>query len=390
MNQQPLSDITVLDLSHILSGPFVTMTLGDFGARIIKVEPPSGDATRKWGPPFLGHDAAYFYAINRNKESVEVDLKDPAGRAFFERMVRQADVVVENFRPGTLQKLGYDFPRLITWNPRIILCSISGFGQTGPRHGQTGFDQIAQGMSGLMSVTGEAGGEPLRAGFSVGDLSAAMWALVGILVALRHRDKTGEGQWVDVSLLDSLISFQTFQAQNYFATGQDPVPCGSAHPNLVPYQAFRCQDGYINVAVGNDNLWRAFCQALNLPLADDPKFRTNPDRVAHKDELLAIISDRLATEPVSRALDTLAQYGVPAGPIYKISEVFEDAQVKSRHLLFSFDSETLGSIYQINTPVKLSKTPPVPRSVPPQFGEHTEKVRQEIFVDSPGIVPGRP
>ena len=375
----PLSDITVLDLSHILSGPFATMTLGDFGARVIKVESPAGDSTRKWGPPFLGDDAAYFYAINRNKESVQIDLKDDKGREFFEKLVLQADVVVENFRPGTLSKLQFDFSRLRELNPEIILCSISGFGQTGPKHMQTGFDQIAQGMSGLMSVTGNSNGEPMRAGFSVGDLSAAMWALVGILIAVRHRDKTGEGQWVDVSLVDSLISFQTFQAQNYFATGQNPQPCGSAHPNLVPYQAFRCRDGFINIAVGNDNLWRSFCLALDLPLADDPKFRTNPDRVDNKNELLALITARLAVETVNKALDIFNQFGVPAGPIYRLSEVFQDEQVMARNMVFSFPSDTREIIQQISTPIKLSETPATPRTAPPKLGEHTEKVWRELY-----------
>lgn len=380
MTTLPLSDLLVLDLSHILSGPFATMTLGDFGARVIKIEPPGGDATRKWGPPFLGQDAAYFYAINRNKESVQIDLKDPQGQAFFERLVSRADVLVENFRPGTLAKLGWPFDRLHQVNPRLILCSISGFGQTGPRHLDPGFDQIAQGMSGLMSVTGSPDGEPARAGFSVGDLSAAMWALVGILVALRHRDRTGEGQWVDVSLLDSLISFQTFQAQNYFATGQDPRPNGSAHPNLVPYQAFRCSDGYLNIAVGNDGLWQAFCQALGLEhLADHPDYRTNPDRVAHKTALLQLIGERLSQETVASAWDKLRAKGVPAGPIYPISQVFHDPQVQARGLLFSMEHPEVGPVNQLNTPVRLSATPSTPRTPPPRLGEHTQAVQAEVF-----------
>lgn len=383
MPRQPLSDVTVLDLSHILSGPFATMTLGDFGARVIKIEAPSGDATRKWGPPFLNDDAAYFYAINRNKESVTLDLKDPEGRRVFQQLVKRADIVVENFRPGTLTKLGFDFSHLRDLNSRIILCSISGFGQTGPRRTQTGFDQIAQGMSGLMSVTGDPGGEPLRAGYSVGDLSAAMWALVGILIALRHRDQTNEGQWVDVSLLDSLISFQTFQAQNYFATGHNPEPGGSAHPNLVPYQAFHCQDGYVNIAVGNDNLWHAFCRALDLDLADNPRYRTNADRFAHKQELVAIIAKRLATLSVQEALTRFEEFSVPAGPVYRLSEVFDDPQVRARELLFTMDVENIGTLHQINTPVKLSKTPPAARSAPPRMGEHTDTVCREMSAQNP-------
>lgn len=375
----PLSDITILDLSHILSGPFATMTLGDFGARVIKVEPPSGDATRKWGPPFIGDNAAYFYAINRNKESVQIDLKTPEGQEFFTRLASQADVVVENFRPKTLEKLGFGFPQLQAINPRMILCSISGFGQTGPRSHQVGFDQIAQGMSGLMSVTGEAQGRPSRAGFSIGDLSAGLWAISGILLALRHRDRSGEGQWIDVSLLDSLISLQTFQAQNFFATGQNPTPHGSAHPNLVPYQAFSCRDGFVNVAVGNEGIWRAFCRGLDLSIADDPRFRTNPDRVAHKNELLSLLDQHFAQLTVEQALNRLTPLGVPAGPIYSLSEVFTDTQVAARGAAFVMETSTAGNVHQLATPVKMSSTPPIPQCPPPQLGEHTHRVYEELY-----------
>ncbi len=381
MNRQPLDDLIVLDLSHILSGPFVTMTLGDFGARIIKIEPPGGDATRQWGPPFLGHDAAYFYAINRNKESVQLDLKSADGRQLLEQLVRRADVMVENFRPGTLDKLGFGFSRLHAMNSRLILCSISGFGQTGPRAHQAGFDQIAQGMSGLMSVTGEPNREPVRAGFSIGDLSAAMWALVGILIALRHRDRTDQGQWVDVSLLDSLISFQTFQAQNFFATGQNPPRCGSAHPNLVPYQAFKTQDGYVNVAIGNDRLWQAFCAALEAPWGTDPRYATNRDRVQHKQELLALIQDQLLKAPTHHWMAAFERHQVPAGPIYSFHEVFSDQQVIHRGLVGR--AEANGEvIYQLNTPVKMSETPAAIKSLPPRLGEHTEAVRREFAAAS--------
>lgn len=379
----PLSDITVLDLTRILSGPYATMALGDFGARIIKVESPQGDDTRAWGPPFMGDDAAYFYAINRNKESVVLNLKDPADRRVFEKMVRKADVVVENFRPGAMERLGLGFDRLSAINPGIILCSISGFGQTGPKRALPGFDQIAQGMSGLMSVTGEPDGKPNRAGFSVADLSAAMWALSGILLALRYRDREGRGQWVDVSLLDSLISFQTFQAQNYFASGKDPAPKGSAHPNLVPYQVFKAKDGYFNVAVGNDSLWQALCQALQLnEMADDARFTKNSDRFAHRHELLPMLEKIFESYTIREVLDRLNGHGVPAGPIYKLSQVFEDEQVKARDMLFEMSRPDVGVIKQLGVPVKLSESPGHPRTPPPRLGQDTDRVKREFSPDS--------
>lgn len=383
MPDLPLSDITVLDLSRILSGPFATMTLGDFGARVIKVEPPGGDDTRSWGPPFLGEDAAYFLSCNRNKESVQLDLKQDAGRAAFTELVQHADVVIENFRPGTLERLGFGFDRLHALNPRLILCSISGFGQTGPKSGLAGFDQIAQGMAGLMAVTGEPGSSPMRVGFSVADLSAAMWALFGIMVALRHRERTGVGQWVDVALLDAMISFQTYQAQNYFVTGKNPEPSGGRHPNLVPYQVFRSRDGYFNVAVGNQTLWRAFCKALELDIVDDPRFRTNPDRVAHRDELVSMLQERFSQHDTADIVETLNRAGVPVGPIYQISQVFDDPQVHAREMLFELLRDDTGPIKQVGVPVKLSLTPGAPRSAPPRLGQHTASILREFLEDSP-------
>lgn len=374
----PLSDITVLDLSRILSGPFATMALGDFGARIIKIEPPEGDPTRTWGPPFVGEDAAYFLSVNRNKESVVLNLKEPDGIRVFEELARKADVVVENFRPGALDRLGIGYDRLRALNPHIILCSISGYGQTGPRRTQPGFDQIAQGMSGLMSVTGEPGGPPVRSGFSIADLAAAMWAVYGIMLALRHRDRTGEGQWVDVALLDAIVSFQTYHAQNQFATGKDPEPHGGAHANIVPYQVFRAKDGHFNVAVGTPALWQAFCRALELPIARDPRFVTNRDRVAHREELIGILDDLFGTMTVSEVVDRLTTAGVPAGPILHVSEVFTDPQIVEREMLIELDGEDGVRSRQLGVPVKLSATPGKPRSVPPRLGSSTDSIRSEL------------
>ena len=374
----PLSDITILDLSRILSGPFVTMTLGDFGARVIKVESPAGDDTRTWGPPFVGEDAAYYLSCNRNKESIQLDLKSPEDRAVFARLVGQADVVVENFRPGTMRKLGYSLEQLQAINPKVILCSISGYGQTGPKSLLPGFDQIAQGMSGLMSVTGVPGGEPLRAGFSVADLAAAMWALFGIMAALRHRDRTSEGQWVDVALVDALISFQTFQAQNYFATGKDPRPTGGGHPNLSPYQVFQARDGHFNVAVGNQSLWHAFCTALGLEIEDDERFRTNSDRVTNRTVLTALLQERFSQTDMDEIVTVLSRAGVPAGHVYRISQVFADEQVLAREMVCDLERPDTGTIRQLGIPVKLSKSPGRMRSAPPRLGEHSEAIRREF------------
>jgi len=374
----PLSDITVLDLSRILSGPFTSMALGDFGARVIKVEPPGGDDTRSWGPPFVAGDAAYFLAMNRNKESVVLDLKDPRGRAALEKLVQRSDVVLENFRPGTLARLGFGYGHLKELNPRVILCSVSGYGQTGPKSHLPGYDQIAQGMGGLMSVTGEPSGPPVRAGFSVADLAAAMWALYGIMLALRHRDRTGEGQWVDIALLDAMISFQTYQAQNQFASGKDPTRHGSAHPNLAPYQTFRARDGYVSVGVGNDHLWRRFCEALGLDIAGDARFRTNPDRVMHRQELLEILGPVFAGQSAALLIERLVAAGVPAGPVNTISQVFQDPQVLARDMVVTLDDPERGPLRQIGIPVKLSATPGSLRTLPPRLGEHTEAVLREL------------
>lgn len=377
----PLSDLVVLDLTRILSGPFATMALGDFGARIIKVEPPGGDDTRTWGPPFVGDDAAYFFAVNRNKESVVLDLRRAEDLKVLEELVRTADVVVENFRPGTIDRLGIGYERLRELNPRIILCSISGFGQTGPKRTMAGFDLIAQGMGGLMSVTGEPGRPPVRVGFAVADLAAAMWALYGIMVAVHHRDRTGEGQWVDVSLLDAIISFQTYQAQNEFVTGKDPGPTGSAHANIAPYQAFRTKDSYVNLAVGNQNLWERLCKELDLDIVDDPRFATNPDRVINREELIAILEPIFARETSDALVQRLTAAGIPAGPVYTISQVFRDPQVLARDMLFEMEHPQWGSVRQIGQPVKLSATPASPRSAPPRLGEHTQAVRAEAEAD---------
>lgn len=354
------------------------MALGDYGARVIKVEEPDGDETRRWGPPFLGEDAAYFFALNRNKESVVLDLKRPEDHALLLSIARTADIVVENFRPGTLDRLGCGWEALRAVNPRIILCSISGFGQTGPKSRLPGFDQIAQGMGGLMSVTGEADGPPVRSGFAVADLAASMWALYGIMLALRQRDLTGEGQWIDVALLDSIISFQTFQAQNYFATSESPKRHGGAHPNIVPYQVFDAQDGPFNLAVASEIQWRRLCTALDLGISDDPRFSSNRERVRNRTEVIAVLSAIFKERRLEDLLPLLWQHEIPAGPIYRIGDVFSDPQVLDRGLVQQVEHPTLGTLNQVRAPLRMSMAEPVMRTPPPRRDESGERLRREF------------
>src|ERR1700686_2624952 len=294
----PLAGVRVLDLSRILSGPFATMIFADLGADVIKLENPrTGDDTREWAPPYQGDQSAYFLSVNRNKRGIAVDLKTAQGREIGLRLVDRADIVVENFRPGTAARLGLGYDDLHARNPGLIYASISGFGQTGPFASEPGYDAIAQALGGVMSVTGEAEGEPVRVGNSAADLGAAMWAAIGILAALHERHTTGCGEWIDISLLDGQIASLTYLAGGYFASGEGPRRYGSAHPSIVPYRALHTGAGLLMVAVGNDTLWRRFASLLGLAgLADDPRFDTNPQRVANRTELITIIEAALAAK----------------------------------------------------------------------------------------------
>lgn len=370
----------MLDLTRILTGPYCTMMLADFGARVIKIEPPTGDDTRTWGPPFVKGESAYFLSINRNKESVVLDLKQEADREALRELVKQADVLVENFRPGTMDRWQLGYAQLSSLNPRLVMASISGFGATGPGRMQPGYDILAQAMGGLMSVTGEMGGRPLKAGFSVADIGAGMWAAFGILTAIHNRQRTGRGQWIDTSLFETIIAWQTYQAGNYFASGRVPGPLGTAHPNIAPYQALACQDGHVVVACGNDRLWGKMCRALGIEWGDDPQFRTNPDRVNHRDLLIARLEEHLATWTAREVWDRLAEAGVPAGPIQDFAQVFQDPQVLARDMLVTMDHPVAGTIRMTGIPVKLSETPGEIRRPPPCFGEHTESVRAEFNI----------
>jgi formyl-CoA transferase/CoA:oxalate CoA-transferase len=378
----PLAGLRVLDLTRALSGPFATMVLGDLGADVIKVEDVwHGDDTRRWGPPFQGDDAAYFLSVNRNKRGLSVNMKDPAGRDIVRRLAAGSDILVENFRPGTAARLGVGYAELARRNPGLIYASISGYGQTGPSAELPGYDAVAQAVSGMMSVTGEPDGEPVRSGTSSADVGAGMWALIGILAALHAREASGQGQLVDVSLLDGQIAWLTYVAGKYFATGVTPGRHGSAHESLTPYQVFPTADAPLMVAVGSDGLWRRFTSATGLgELTDDPRYATNPDRVRNRDTLIPLITETLAAKSCAEWTDLLATAGVPAGPVNTVPAALEQPQVAAREMVVEVEHPVAGPLKMLGSPIKLSAQPPPAsylRRPPPVLGEHTDEILAE-------------
>jgi crotonobetainyl-CoA:carnitine CoA-transferase CaiB-like acyl-CoA transferase len=376
---RPLDDLMVVDLTRALAGPYGTMMLADLGARVIKVETPDGgDDTRGWGPPFYNGESAYFLSINRNKQSLTLNLKDPRGRDLLLRLLRGADVLVENFRPGAMDRLGLGYAAVHEIAPRLVYCSISGFGQTGAYRERAAYDLIVQGMGGIMGITGEPDGAPMRVGVAIADICAGMFAAYGILAALRVRERTGLGQWVDAAMLDGQVAWMTYMAANYFATGENPPRVGSAHLNLVPYQPFATRDGFVNVAVGSEGLWQKFCQALEIPIAGDPRFATNADRVANRAALLDLLVPVFARRTTAEWAECLLRGGVPAGPIYRMNEVMEDPQVRHREMVVEVEHPNAGRIRVNGVPLKFSDTPGGVVSPPPVLGEHSEAVLREI------------
>ena len=371
----PLHGITVLDLTRVLSGPYCSMLLADMGARVIKIEQPGkGDDTRGWGPPFVEGESAYFLSINRNKESVTLDFKRPEGRAILNRLIATSDVLVENFRPGTLAKLGLDYQTLAASHPRLVHASISGFGHTGPRSGEAGYDAVMQGEGGLMSITGAADGPPFRLGVAIADIVSGMFAAQGITLALFARERTGRGQQVDIGMLDSVAALLTYQAAIYFATGSAPSRMGNRHPTIVPYETFSAADGDFVLAVGNDDQWRRLCAAADIE--DDGRFATNRARVTRYDELKPVLDERLRRRTRADWIARLAAAGVPCGSVRDLREVFDDAQLAARNMVATLNHPAIGSLRLLGVPVKLSETPASVRTAPPTLGQHTDAVLQ--------------
>ena len=379
-----LAGLTVLDLTRVLSGPYCTMMLADMGARVIKVERPGGgDDTRAWGPPFQSGESAYFLSVNRNKESVTLDLKHPDGRRVLDALIDRADVLAENFRPGALDRMGLGYADLSRRRPDLVYCSISGFGQSGPRRREPGYDAVMQGEGGLMSITGAEDGPAYRLGVAIVDVVSGMFAAYGVAVALLARERTGRGQLVDVGMLDAAAAVLTYQAGSYFATGRAPGRLGNRHPSIAPYESLEAADGELVVAAGNDQLWRALCGVLGLgALADDPRFRTNADRVAARGALRPLLVERLRTRPVADWLTQLKAAGVPCGGVRDLEQVFSDPQIVERAMVVALDHPIAGAIRQLGVPVKLSGTRGAVRTPPPALGQHTDAVlRGDLGID---------
>lgn len=373
---RPIEDLFVVDLSRILSGPICSMMLADMGARVIKIEPPPhGDDTRLWGPPFVGGISTYFHSINRGKQSLGLNLKLDEGKRLLWELIDRADVLLENFRPGVLAGLGFGYDAVSKRNPRLIYCSISGFGQTGPYRDRPGYDVVVQGESGLMDLTGYPDQPPAKVGTSISDIVTGMYAFQGILLALLARQRSSKGQFVDVSLLDSTVSTLTYQALIYLTTGRTPSRMGTRHPSIVPYECFQVKDGFVNIGVTNQKQWTAFCKALGLPeLASDPRFDTMKGRLAHYDVLRQLLTAPLMAMTREQAIAKMAQADIPVGPVNTVGEALEDPQLRAREMIQELTHPEYGTVKQLGIPVKLSETPGVVAGAPPRFGEHNREI----------------
>ena len=372
-----LEGLRVLDVTQVMAGPFCAMQLSDMGADVIKVEPPEGDPTRHMGAR-AGTDSAGFAAVNRGKRGIVLDLKSSAGHDAFVRLARRADILIENFRPGVMRALGLDYAALSADHPALIYASISGYGQTGPDAARGGFDLVAQGVSGLMSVTGEPGGPPVKSGVPLTDLGAGLFALAGILAALHHRDRTGRGQHIDTSLLEAGLALSVWESAEFFAEGVAPSALGSAHRFLAPYQAIRCADGYITIGAGTDRLFAALCAELGHPeWTREPDLADAASRVRHREALAARIERVTLAHPTAHWLARFDAGGIPCGPINTYADAFDDPQVRARGMVVELDHPSLGRMRTLGSPIKMSDTPPRVAQRAPQLGEHTREVLHE-------------
>ena len=372
-----LQDIRVLDVTQVMAGPYCSMMLADLGAMVVKVEPPTGDSTRQM-PGAAGNDTPAFNAVNRGKRSIVLNLKSAAGRDVFIRLAQSSDIVVENYRPGVMASLGLDYPTLSAANPRLIYASISGYGQTGPRRDKGGFDLIAQGVAGIMSVTGAPGGPPMKSGVPLTDLGAGLFALVGILAALEHRHRTGVGQLIDTSLVDAGVALSVWEATEYFSGAGVPTALGSAHRMNAPYQAIRCADGYITLGGANERLFRRLSDVLgHREWGDDERFADNASRVKHRAALAELIEAITSTKPRAHWLALLDANDIPCGPINDYAQVFADPQVLAREMVVETEHPTLGHLRTLGSPIKMSATPPDVSRRAPRLGEHTDEVLTE-------------
>lgn len=373
----PLAGITILDLSRILAGPYCTMMLADLGAEVLKVEPPYGDDARRWGPPFVSGESTYFIAVNRGKKSLCVNLKQPAGRELLHRLVGQADVLVENFRPGALGRLGFGYQELKKKHPALIYCSISGYGHTGPLSERPGYDAVMQGEGGWMALTGEPDGPPLKVGASLADIFTGVMAAQGIQAALYQRTRTGGGQKIDVALFDSVLATLCYQAQEFLITGKEPRRLGNRHPSLSPYETFQTGDGYLILGVGNDLLWQRFCRAVGRPDLDQARFKTNALRVENHRELRALLDALFRSAPTRDWLGKLEPAGIPVGQVRSVPEVFQNPQVRARRMLLEVDHPTVGRMRMTGNPIKMTGVGEAEALPPPVLGQHTEEILRE-------------
>jgi crotonobetainyl-CoA:carnitine CoA-transferase CaiB-like acyl-CoA transferase len=385
----PLSGIRVVDLTRVMTGPYATMMLGDLGADVIKIERPGkGDDTRGWGPPFVDGEASYFLSINRNKRSIALDLKSDAGKDVLSRLIAGADVLIENFSPGTMQRLGFGQAEVLAKHPSLVYASISGFGQTGPGRDRTAYDLIVQGMSGMMSITGHPGGKPTKLGVPIADIAGGMFAAYAIVAALfaRERDPERRGQYIDTSMLGGQVAMLTYQAGILFTTGKVPEMLGNAHPIVAPYDTYPTADGYVNIAVGNDAIWQRFCAAMELgEIGEDERFLTNAGRITNLAECNRIVNDALGRYPTEEVVRRLDAAAVPCGPINDVGQVMADPQVRQQELVRQVPHATLGEITVTGFPYHFSGTPLENRYGPPLLGEHSREILGELGYDEETI-----